>query len=394
MPEESFEHAGKRIAYYRKLRRLTQEELAAAALTSYSLLTKVEQGKVPASPTLLGALSHALRVPVTDLTGQPYRTELEADEIDPLIQGIRDALDGYDLGADEEVRPRPLSELHQAAEALCARVRNTDIKGVAIELPALIDEVTSAAYLAPSDSMWRVLASLYRTAYDVTSKLGYPDLSMIALDRLQWASERASDPVLAATRQYYRTLAYTRSGRIRTGSRLIAASIALLGEAAPGRERDVVAGQLHLGAAVVAARSGDGDRALDHIAEATRIAALTGPAEQVHWLSFGLPNCGVHKVSILADLERYPEAVEAAGQLEIPTHWPVSRYAAHVTEVARAQVMIGDSASALASLRRARRMAPQQVRYHPVARSVVGALMHGRRNPPRELTSLASWVGM
>lgn len=252
MSKPNGDHTGKRIANLRKLRRLTQIQLADQALVSHSLLSKVEQGVVPASPSLLGALAQALHVPVSDLVGQPFVTELRQDELDVLIQPIRDALDLYDLGAVPGVQPGTLAELHQKSEELCARMRQTDLKRVAGELPAMIAKVTTLCHLQPSGAAWRTLASLYRTAYDVATKLGYPDLSVIALDRLEWAAQRASDPVWAGIRQYLRTLAYIRSSLPTVGQRLIATGFDHLTQAPPGRERDVATGQLHLGAAVLA----------------------------------------------------------------------------------------------------------------------------------------------
>nr|MDT0527303.1 transcriptional regulator [Streptomyces sp. DSM 41633] len=126
------------------------------------------------------------------------------DQLDALINPIREALNIYDLGADPEVTPRPFDDLETHAEELCALVRATNIKQVAAELPALLHEATTAAHLSSSDRGWRLLASVDRPAYDVTSKLGYPDLCTVALDRLDWAAQRASDPLLGGMRQYLR----------------------------------------------------------------------------------------------------------------------------------------------------------------------------------------------
>ncbi|MDH6132607.1 transcriptional regulator with XRE-family HTH domain [Kitasatospora sp. MAA4] len=394
MSKPNSDHTGKRIANLRKLRRLTQIQLADQALISHSLLSKVEQGVVPASPSLLGALSRALRVPATDLVGQPYLTELRQDELDVLIQPIRDALDLYDLGPVPGVQPGTLAELHQKSEELCARMRQTDLKRVASELPAMIAKVTTFCYLHPSDAAWRTLTSLYRTAYDVATKLGYPDLSVIALDRLEWTAQRASDPVWAGIRQYLRTLAYMRSSLPAVGQRLIETGFAHLAQAPTGRERDVATGQLHLGAAVVAARGKDEAAALLHIDEARRIAALTGPADEVHWLSFSPTNVEVHHVGVLVDLDQPGEAVERAHGVRIPDDWPRSRVAHHYSEVARAELLTGKTDDALASMLKARKVAPQQTRYHPTSRDTISGLLSARRSVPDSLTNLAHWAGV
>ncbi len=394
MPRPIEEHTGGRIARARKLRQRTQRELANLSGVSYSLLTKIEQGNRPVSPVVLGALARALSIPVAELQGQPYLDELQADALDGLLEPIREALSVYDLGADPEIAPRSLSDLHASAEQLCALVRATDIKQAASVLPALICEATTAAHTARTTEAWQVLASTYRTAYDVASKLGYMDLSAVALDRLEWAAERASDPVLAAMRQYMRALAYLRAAQYRTGNRLVAMGMNTLKQSSASRERDVVLGQLHLGAAVLAARDRDSAAATEHLAAAERIAETTGRAERVHWLSFGPTNVGVHRVSVLTEMDQYGRAVEAAAAVNMPDDWPPSRVAHHHAEVARAQVWTGRTDAAFASLTLARRVAPQQTRYHPVVRETYAAVARARRTAPDSVMNFGHWLGM
>lgn len=394
MPQRIEEHTGARIKKARKRRQLTQRELADKSNVSYSTLTKVEQGNMPASPSVIGAVARALSVPVTELTGQPYLEELRRDQLDGLIQPIREALDVYDLGPDPDVTPRPLDDLHQDAEQLCALVRATDLKAAAAGLPALICEATTAAHTDASDHAWQILASAYRTAYDVTTKLGYPDLCTVALDRMEWAAHRASDPTLAAARQYMRALVYLRASQYRTGQRLITNGLSILEQADRGRLRDVVTGQLHLGASVLSARSKDGDAATGHLAEAERMAKRTGAAERVHWLAFGPTNVGVHRVSVLAEQDLYPEAVAAASELAIPEDWPKSRISHHYAEVARAQLWMGKIDDSFKSLGKARQTAPQQTKYHPLVRETYAGLESAKRRMPETFANYGAWLGM
>lgn len=394
MPPHVEEHAGTRIAHARKARRLTQRELSDLSHVSYSTLTKVEQAVLPASPSVVGALARALSVSVAELTGQPYLDELRKDQLDGLIQPIREALDVYDLGADPDLTPRPAHELEAHAERLCALVRATDIKQVAADLPGLIHDATTTAHTDPSSQNWRTLASAYRTAYDVTTKLGFHDLCTIALDRMDWAAQRGSDPVLSGMRQYLRALAYLRSGDYRTGKRLVRLGMSVLEQAEPSRVLDVVTGQLHLGAAVLSGRDKDQDTAQGHLGEAERIATLTGPAEKVHWLAFGPTNVQVHRVSVLAELDQYPEAVRSAEETRIPPDWPPSRRAHHYVEVARAQMWAGRTEAAFKNLQAARKVAPQQTRYHPMARATYAGLESAKRRMPDTFHNYGTWLGM
>ncbi|MFE0801021.1 helix-turn-helix domain-containing protein [Streptomyces sp. NPDC058812] len=394
MPPYAEERTGARIAHARKVRRLTQRELADLSHVSYSTLTKIEQGVMPASPSVIGALARVLSVPVAELNGQPYLDELRQDQLDGLINPIREALNIYDLGLDPDVSPRSLDELEADADELCAQVRATNIKQVAAELPGLIHEATTAAHTEATDRSWQLLASTYRTAYDVTTKLGFPDLCTVALDRMDWAAQKASDPVLSGMRQYLRALAYLRASDYKTGKRLIGLGMSALQQAEQGRVVDVVTGQLHLGAAVLAGRDQDQDTAEGHLKEAGRIAKRTGAAEKVHWLSFGPINVGVHRVSVLAELDLYPEAVDQAQQIAIPDDWPPSRLAHHHSEVARAQMWTGRTDAAFKSLLAARKLAPQQTKYHPTVRETYAGLEAAKRRMPDSFFNYGSWLGV
>lgn len=206
MPLPGDEHTGTRIAHHRKRAGLTQRGLTQRVPYSYSLLTQVESGHKPASPDLVAAVAKALSIDVTALTGQPYVTELQQDRLAALVRPIREALDLYDLGADPAITPRPTPQLVAAAEALCQLVRATKLHDAAVDLPDTIAEITTAANRSPSSVLWAALSSTYRTAHDLAVKLGYYDLSTVALDRMDWAASRASDPLLSAVRQYMRAL--------------------------------------------------------------------------------------------------------------------------------------------------------------------------------------------
>ncbi|MFG2178889.1 helix-turn-helix domain-containing protein [Streptomyces abikoensis] len=394
MPPHNGEHTGARIARARKGRRLTQRELAALSHVSYSTLTKVEQGALPASPSVIGALARALSVSVAELNGQPYFEELRQDQFDGLIQPIREALNVYDLGPDPDITPRPVQELEAHADRLCALVRATHIKQAAAGLPGLIGEATTAAHTTGSERSWRLLASAYRTAYDVTTKLSCPDLGMVALDRMGWAAEHASDPVLGAIRQYLRGVAYLRAGDYRTGRRLVRLGMSTLELADPSRVRDVATGQLHLGSAVLAGRGKDEATAAEHLDEARRIAESTGPAENVHWLSFGPVNVEVHRVSVLAELGQYAKAVRAAEKAEIPDGWIPSRLAHHYAEVAQALMWTGRTEAAFRNLQLARKVAPQQTRYHAMVRETYAGLVSAKRRIAGTFHNYGAWLGM
>ncbi|MEU8829298.1 helix-turn-helix domain-containing protein [Streptomyces sp900116325] len=394
MPRLDDDTTGARIKEQRKLARLTQRQLADRLPYSYSLLNQVECGAKPAGIDFVAAVAQALRIDVTALTGQPYVTELQQDRLAELVRPIREALDLYDLGADDTIPGRPSEQLIATAEELCAQVRATRLRNVARRLPSTIAELTTAAWRTQSTELWQALASTYRTAHDVSIKLGYYDLSSVALDRMDWAAHRASDPCLSAIRQYMRALVYFREGEYTIGQRLVAAGHGIVGAAEQTREAVAVTGQLHLGASVIAARADQQTTVDTHIAEAKRCAEQTGDASEIHWLSFGPTNVALHKMSAAVEMRQYDEALTQARQINIPPALATSRRAHFLIDKARSEMETGRTEAALTSIIDARHAAPEQTRYHPGARETIKGLVHISRRTPDSLGHMAAWIGL
>lgn len=212
---------------------------------------------------------------------------------------------------------------------------------------------------------------------------------------MDWAAQRASDPCLAAVRQYMRALVYFREGEYTIGQRLIAAGHDVVGQAPCGREAEAVAGQLHLGGVVIAARARDAGALARHLEQATEIADRIGDASDIHCLSFGPVNVRMHRVSAEVERRHYDEAlVQARSTKKLPASVPTSRLAHFLIDRARSEMETGRTEAALKSLFSARRAAPEQTRYHPGARDTISGLVHLSRRAPGTLTNLAAWVGM
>ncbi|MFE0106342.1 helix-turn-helix domain-containing protein [Streptomyces sp. NPDC059009] len=394
MPGLDGDHTGARIREQRKLARLTQVQLADRIPYSYSLLNQVECGARPATDDFTAAVARALQVDVTVLNGQPYITELQQDRLAALVRPIREAIDLYDLGANPDLTCRPAQQLIEAADCLCQEVRATHLRNAAQALPGVIAELTSTAWTEPSTALWRALASTYRTAHDITVKLGYYDLSAVALDRMDWAAARASDPCLAAVRQYMRALVYFREGEYSIGQRLIISGHRIIDQAGRTREALAVTGQLHLGASVIAARADDEHAVNRHLAEAKQLAERTGDASDIHWLSFGPANVALHRMSTAVEMRHYDDALKQGRKMVLPPALATSRRAHFLIERAHTEMETGHTEAALHSLVDARRAAPEQTRYHPGARETITGLVHLARRTPDTLNHMAAWIGL
>jgi hypothetical protein len=89
-------------------------------------------------------------------------------------------------------------------------------------LPGLYAELHAAANTwtgTDRADAWGLLAEAYRCAHTVGIAAGFPDLSLTALNRMDWAAQQAGDrvPALRAAREYLRITAYLRRHDYATG---------------------------------------------------------------------------------------------------------------------------------------------------------------------------------
>jgi transcriptional regulator with XRE-family HTH domain len=389
------EGTGARIATYRKLRGLTQRGLALKANVAYGTLTKIESGHSMAQPAVIAAVARALSVNVTHLTGQPYLDELRRDNLEQYIQGLRIALDSYDLGPSEDVTPRPVGEIRAEMVARCRDMRAGRLDVVAGAMPGLLDELSARVAGDGHDhAAWEVMAQGYHCVFDVAATWGFPDLAMVALNRMGWAGGFGDDPLLEPVCRYLRTIEHLRNGEYRHVSRLLESALRLTDDAPGSRERFAVIGQLHLLWSINAARAGDGDESEAHLADAEHCADQVGEVHDIYWFGFGPTNVAVHRVAALIERSLYDKAVAAAADLEIPDDWHATRISHHFMDLGRAYAWLGRDDAALAALGRSRAAAPQRTRYHPTTRDTIEHLLDRKRRVPERLASYARWLGL
>ncbi len=393
---------GRRIQAIRNQRGLTQHGLARRAHISYSTLTKVEAGHMAASPTVTAACSRALRVPITDLTGQPYFDALKQDQLEELVQPLRHAVSNPML-ADPDVSARPLTEVTRDIKALEESRMRGEYMAIGAQAPALIDELLHIVDALPADDerarAYDSLALIYRLAQNFAHKLGFLDLALLTLDRMGQAAARAADPYLPAVVSHYRGNYFLHHGAYEVGLREVSAMERLLQD--PARRRDPRAlsmlGTMQLRAAVLHSRRGRPTSAADvaeRIEEARRLAQAVQGQPDPYGLIFDSINVEIHATSTRIDLGDQGTAVEHGARLRLPAGWAMNRAGHHHMDMARAYERIGQREKAVAALIDARAAAPAQTRYHPTTRETVLALLRGRGGPSRRVAEYARWVGI
>jgi len=391
---------GGRVAEERKLAGLTQQQLAARANVSTSLIRAVEQGRSPASPAFVSAVARALSVGVTDLLDQPFSRERQANHrLYATIPDIRRELASYALPPDDTVRPRPLPELSAAVANASQRRHQVDLGTLGAELPGLLEELRVAAYLHLGEDRERVyglLAEAYAAAGQVAYKLGYSDLSSLATERVEWAAAQSGDELAVAAGAFYRA-----------GELIVAANW-------PGAQRylddarhdiedqlrtgDEAAlsmwGQLHLKSGLAAARAGSRQTADDHLAEAQSMAARVAPDRDDYRLAFNADSVKIWSVSLAVEAADGTEAVRRSANFAPITSTPRERVGHYWIDLARAWLLHGDRERSLASLISARTTAPQQTRYHPMVHETVRVLARADRRRTDTISGFAAWCGI
>ncbi len=391
------EHIGARVAVERKLRGMTQRQLSDRAHVSLSLLRKVEQGSKPATSPFVSAVAAALQMERTALTGQPYRTgDRRLDAVHDLVPDLRRELVMYRLPPDDD-RPTPtLPDLRAAVAAVSQSRHAVDLLTLGGRLPQVLADLRLAAHVYTGTDREHVMAlwaEAYYGARQFASKLGYGDLASLIGDRYEWAAEQSGDPLAVALAAVFRASELDGVGDWRAARAIMAAA---LGHLDPPAEPAALSvhGFLHLMSGYMAAHAGDEADTWSHHGEADNLARHLGEDRDDYRLWFGPTNTAIWGTALGVELMDGAEAVKRADRVRLPADAPPERAGHHYLDLARGHLLYGDRPAALDALVTARRIAPQQTRYHPMARETVYALARAERRSSVTLRGLAARMGI
>jgi transcriptional regulator with XRE-family HTH domain len=392
------EGIGRRIARARKLRSLTQRQLADRVPCSKSLIAQVESGHKPASQALVAGVARVLRVSVGKLTGQPYDSEPgRQGRIHATIPEIRRALLSWDL-PEEDIRPRPLPEL-QADVAKASELGRAARYGQLGELfPGLLEELTTAAHAADDrdkPQLYALLSETYTGATAIAYTLGYFDLRSLTMERVDWAARASQDPLRIARTQWQRSTLFLAGADYDKGAKLLSRVRYDIGEDIARMDEPTLSvyGAAHLRSAVFAARMPEAATAWEHINQAREAARLLGSDANHYGLEFGPSNVSIHEVTVAVEMYQGTEAVRRASRIRLPATVPPVRRGHYYIDLARGFLYHGDRAKSLEALVNARRIAPQQTRNHPMVHETVRMLAELERRRSESLSGFASWLG-
>ncbi|KIZ16817.1 helix-turn-helix domain-containing protein [Streptomyces natalensis] len=380
---------GPRIAYERRIHGLTQDDLARAAGVALGTIRKIERGERGASDAVLTALADALDI---DPTRMLPGTERPDERVHQAMPGLSAVLAQYEAPADGPCRDLPA--LGDAVATAIAHRLNAQYSRIARTAPALLTELCRALHTATPahrPAVARLLVDACRAADAVAFKRGAKDLSARLIDLMRWAAPQAHDPLLDATVAYVRTEVFFSARTHAVGLRALEQALDNASRSAqPGAL--AVRGALHMRAAVVAGRAGNGNAAVDHLDDARALGDRL--QEGIYQgTAFGPDSVRVHEVSVAVSLgdDYLGRALQLAREWKPPRELPAERRSGFYIELGRAQLWSGRPDAAFESLKVARRIAPQHAREHRWVREDAATLRRLKRADAESLSNFAEW---
>ena len=402
---------GRRVAYWRRRRRLSQQVFADRLGRSKSWVDKVERGvrRLDRFP-VIDQIADVLGVEVDTLLGQTARRRVRGAG-HPVgsaeVDGIRTALERCDLIGmlTQPAGPVPdLSELARSVRHAWLTYQSARGAVLARALPDLLRQAQAAdvAHIG-GDGQSRsahLLGQVYQIASSALRNLGEYQLAWLAADRAVSVAQRAGDELLAGVASCRVGMALLALGRARPALEVnlsVANRLAPAGTGPATPQRLSVYGMLLLQGAMAAARLGDEATVAELLVAAAGAADHVGGDHNHYWSCFGPTNVQLHRAAAAVELGdartavATHERVRAAGLSTLVTE----RRVHHLLDVARGCARLGDVQRAAALLAEGDRMAPTELSTRPFAREIVAdVLRRTRGEPPPALRDLAVSAGV
>lgn len=386
---------GLRVARWRDIAGMTQQELAERVGASREQISRLENGHRPVTDRrLLYALASALGVDVVDLTDQPAQVRTRHDlAVYSAVPALRGALD------DEPDDTGPIDAAALAARvdrAMAARMA-CDYEALAAVLPSAMADSRRLAD-ASGDGAELGLGLFVRTAVCAAlavKPFGYVDLAARLAERAQLAADRLARPVEHSAASFAAAQCALASGTVGGRQRSLATSIAAADQLGDSGDDDALTWytMLHLHAGLSAAALGDSDDAIAHHHEA---AVTSTRLRSDPWRMEPMPgNIGVWRAALALDNGEPTRAPEYARRVEVPPIRTKQRRAHLHIFAGRGAYAAGDTASAVQHFLQADEVAPSELRTRPSVKEVVGQMVRdARRRGSEELRDLATRVGV
>ncbi|WDZ84099.1 helix-turn-helix domain-containing protein [Micromonospora cathayae] len=392
---------GRRIAQLRVRRGMNQQVFADRIGKSKSWVDKVERGvrRLDRLPTI-DTVAAALGVSPTVLLGRDTRhPPATSGTTASALERVREALASYGPPTGRDWPPST-AELHRQVTYALTAYRHAHHHHVLRILPGLITaarhasrpEATAAAARPAGD----LLVQVYRLTAHTLVKLGDPRTAWLAADRAHTVA--AGDPCLTA----HAAIALAQALRALNRAHLaLSAATAAVHPIDPTPHRPSPPDQLALAGillteAAIAAATHDPDTAHDLLHRAGQLAARWTAGHRPDDQGFGPVTVTLARALVAAHLGDHHTALTHHHQASRDPGWqrlPAEHRAAHLIDITRAHLDVGDHHTAGRTIVTADQTAPHEVRLRPVTRTLLAVIL--RAGPtPADVTRLANTVGL
>ncbi|MEU9279498.1 helix-turn-helix transcriptional regulator [Streptomyces sp. NPDC048341] len=405
---------GRRVAYWRDRRRMTQETFGRLMGQSRRWAQDVERGERQRDPNL-SVVERAARVLQVDvgvfLSAAPAVRCLDSVELDV----IRRTLQRHDVitGAvdDDGTDPLPVAVLHGRLDHARSAFQAGHFASLGRVVPELlVDTNRAAARHQDEDQLeaFRLLSFTLELIEGAAIKYGDTDLALVSGHRAVAAAERSEDPVNMASAARHLADAMTMHGQPHAAAEFAISAAARLGPHLRTRGADgtSVLGMLYLKAAMAQAtaaalddkRAAAAARAVpDLLDQADQHADELGFDGNSLWTAFGPTNSKLYRVAAHVQLSAGADAVAVAHDIPNASRaaLPKERRAHLLTDLAYGLTQAGRRDEAVDALLDAEREAEEEVRCRPRTRQLVDDLrLLGAGSAEGRLRALAARCGL
>ncbi|MEU6076317.1 helix-turn-helix domain-containing protein [Micromonospora sp. NPDC047074] len=388
---------GRRVAYLRVRRRLSQQSFADRLGKSKSWVDKVERGvRSLERVSTIRDIAAVLRVDAATLLGGDAQPAAGMSVRCAGVARIRAALSTYAMAHGQPAARReamPPDLLAREVEHAWTTYQHARYPHLIESLPTLLTEVQRVHVHDPGAVRMPVVEA-YRVTAALLVKLNEASLAWLAADRAMFAATGDRTALACAAVQLGQAL--RASARTRAVMLAAAHEIALPDLTSGEPQRLALCGSLLVQAALIAARSGNDRAADDLLDEAAEMAARVGDGHDHHRTSFGPTAVELARVAAAVELGDGPAAVARHERAVGRDGWrclPIEHRAAHLVDAARAYLQTGDAANAARLLMQADSTAPAEVRHRPAVRKVVAQVAR-EPDAPTTITQLAIGLGL
>lgn len=337
---------GRRVAYWRGVRRMSQQVFADRLGKSKSWVDKIERGvRRLDKMSVVRQIADVLGISVSQLTGTPDTAGHAHSRLVPEVEAVRAVLARHELhlgGCPPAVPELGVVERSVGHAWLC--LARADYQRLLRSLPDLITRALwcrsgthtdgrgegqdGGEYRSPS-----LLGQVYQVTAEVLRRLGVLDVAWLAADRAILAS----------------------------------------------------------------AGLGDETSTIELLDQAETVAEAVGPGHDYHYTCFGPALVAITRVATAVELGHGPRILATLPHLASDPDFhrlPAAIRAAYQIDLARAHLQDGDPTTAGRALLAADRTAAGEVRTRPAARDVLAAVLRASPNPEPAVTQLAETLNL